>query len=55
VDEDPVWKKPVKLEEEEEHDSAGKKKIYISILYFSVFEDLDLSLIMCLCVILVCF
>jgi len=25
VDEDPVWKKPVKLEEEEEHDSAGKK------------------------------
>jgi hypothetical protein len=27
----------------------------MSILYFSVFEDLDLALIMCLCVILVCF
>lgn len=25
VDEDPVWQKPVQLEEEEDNDSAGKK------------------------------
>jgi hypothetical protein len=36
VDEDPVWKKPVKLEEEEEQLVKNKKYQYYTLVYLRI-------------------